>query len=204
MLSVNYRGGVGYGRDFRSAPNRGRSGGSEYQDVVAGGRFLQTLPEVDSTRIGLWGGSYGGYLTAHGMVKNPELFKAGVDLHGVHDWSTRFDERPEPGTREDSLYQVALASSPVCCVQDVRGPILFIHGDDDRNVDYDETIQLVQLMRRERKPFELIVYPDEVHDFLRWGNWMRTFRAAAEFFDRTLMRGQQVTRSSSPDPGSEP
>lgn len=193
VLSVNYRGGVGYGREFRMAPDRGRSGGSEYQDVVAGGRFLQTLPEVDSTRIGLWGGSYGGYLTAHGMVKNPELFKAGVDLHGVHDWSTRWDERPDPGTREDSLYRVALASSPVCCVANLRGPILFIHGDDDRNVDYDETIQLVQLMRRERKPFELIVYPDEVHDFLRWGNWMRTFRASAEFFDRILMRGQQVS-----------
>jgi dipeptidyl aminopeptidase/acylaminoacyl peptidase len=193
VLSVNYRGGVGYGREFRTAPGRGRAGGSEYQDVVAAGRYLQSLPQVDSTRIGLWGGSYGGYLTAHGMVKNPELFKAGVDLHGVHDWNASVEDRPEPGTRADSLYRVAHEAAPVCCVASMRGPMLLIHGDDDRNVDYAQTIDFVQLMRRERKPFELIVYPDEVHDFLRYGNWMRTFHAAADFFDRTLMRGQAVS-----------
>ena len=194
VLSVNYRGGVGYGREFRTAPNRGRSGASEYQDVVAGGQFLQSLAEVDGSRIGLWGGSYGGFLTAHGMVKHPGLFKAGVDLHGVHDWSTRLgDERPEPGTREDSLWTVARASSPACCVEDLRGPILFVHGDDDRNVAYAETVDFVQMLRRAGKPYELLVYPDEVHDFLRFGNWMRTYRAAVDFFDRTLMRARAVS-----------
>ncbi|HUF26517.1 MAG TPA: prolyl oligopeptidase family serine peptidase [Gemmatimonadaceae bacterium] len=196
VLSVNYRGGVGYGREFREAPRRGRSGASEYQDVVGGARLLQTLAEVDSTRIGLWGGSYGGFLTAYGMVKHPELFKSGVDLHGVHDWNARLlagGPPPAPGTREDSLYQVGLTSSPVCCVQDLRGPLLLIHGDDDRNVAYSETVNLVTLLRRENKPFELLVFPDEVHDFLRHGNWVRTYAATVDFFDRTLMRGQAVS-----------
>lgn len=187
VLSVNYRGGVGYGRDFRTAPNRGRAGASEYQDIVAAGRYLQGLPQVDSTRIGLWGGSYGGFLTAHGMVKNPGMFKVGVDLHGVHDWNYRLDERPLPGTREDSLYRLAFESSPVCCVENMRGPMLLIHGDDDRNVGFIATIDFVQRMRRAGKSYELIVYPDEVHDFLRYGNWLRSFRAAGEYFDRHLM-----------------
>ncbi len=66
----------------------GPTGASEYQDVVAGAKFLQGVKGVDPARIGIWGGSYGGYLTAMGLARNPEIFKAGVDLHGVHDWSS--------------------------------------------------------------------------------------------------------------------
>ncbi|HEU4629378.1 MAG TPA: prolyl oligopeptidase family serine peptidase, partial [Gemmatimonadaceae bacterium] len=138
VLAVNYRLGVGYGRAFREAPRGGRQGASEYQDIVAAGNYLRSLPAVDPERIGLWGGSYGGFLTAMGMAKNPELFRAGVDLHGVHDWNARFSSFA-PATvagraEADSILAVGRASSPVCCVSSIRGPILFIHGDDDRNV----------------------------------------------------------------------
>jgi dipeptidyl aminopeptidase/acylaminoacyl peptidase len=194
VLSVNYRLGVGYGRAFREAERGGRRGASEYQDIVAGGRYLQRLPYVDSTRIGLWGGSYGGYLTAYGMAKNPELFKVGVDLHGVHDWNARFSNfapAATAGSREaDSVLAIGRASSPICCVSTIAGPILFIHGDDDRNVSFSETVNFIQLLRAEKKPHEVLVLPDEVHDFLRHTNWLTAYRASAEFFDRHLMRAR--------------
>ena len=88
VLSVNYRLGIMYGRKFREPPHSVWRGASEYQDVVAGAKFLQTLDNVDPQRIGLWGGSYGGFLTAMGLARNSDIFKAGVDFHGVHDWAT--------------------------------------------------------------------------------------------------------------------
>src|SRR5258707_9307375 len=87
VLSVNYRLGIMYGRAFREAPRSGWRGSAEYGDVVAGARFLQSLPQVDPRRIGLWGGSYGGLLTAPRPARNAGLFAAGGDFHGVHDWA---------------------------------------------------------------------------------------------------------------------
>lgn len=77
-------------------------------------------------------------------------------------------------------------------MENIRGPILFIHGDDDRNVAYSETVDLVQMMRKANKRFELLVFPDEVHDFLRYASWVAAYRASADFFDRTLKRGDGV------------
>src|ERR1700739_4090609 len=97
VLSVNYRSGIGYGRGFREAPGRAGRGASEYQDVVAGAKYLQSRADVNPTHIGLWGGSYGGYLTALGLARNSDLFAAGVDFHGVHDWSvllSRWEHHP--------------------------------------------------------------------------------------------------------------
>ena len=87
VLSVNYRSGTGYGMGFREALNYGASGASEFGDVLGAGRFLADLPGVDQDRVGLWGGSYGGYLTALGLSRASDLFAAGVDIHGVHDWN---------------------------------------------------------------------------------------------------------------------
>ena len=87
VLAVNYRSGIGYGLNFREAINYGASGASEFNDVLGAGLYLRTRPDVDPKRIGLWGGSYGGYLTALGLARASDLFAAGVDFHGVHDWS---------------------------------------------------------------------------------------------------------------------
>ncbi|MFQ5446772.1 MAG: alpha/beta hydrolase family protein [Saprospiraceae bacterium] len=86
-MSVNYRSGIGYGLDFREALNYGANGASEFNDVMGAGLYLRSRPDVAPDRIGLWGGSYGGYLTALGLAKASDLFAAGVDLHGVHDWN---------------------------------------------------------------------------------------------------------------------
>jgi dipeptidyl aminopeptidase/acylaminoacyl peptidase len=191
VLSVNYRGGIGYGREFREPAKLGARGAIEYEDIVAGAKYLQSRPEVDAEKIGLWGGSYGGYLTALAMGRNPEIFKAGVDLHGVHDWFAHYRQmgRPvnvPPGAAGDSVTRLARESSPVCCVQNIRGPMLLVHGDDDRNVPFEQTTSFVELLRRHDKPFELLVLPDEIHGFLRHASWVRVFEASSDFFDRKL------------------
>ena len=186
VLAVNYRDGIGYGKNFRLAKNQGPRGASEYQDVVAAGKYLQTLPEVESTKIGLWGGSYGGYLTAMGLSRNPELFKAGVDLHGVHDWSfDAHDATNSWGLRKEEA-DLALKSSPVSDLSKWKAPILFVHGDDDRNVVFQQTTDLVEKLREKNIPVELLVLPDEVHGFLRYESWSKVFTAAKDFFDRKL------------------
>ena len=189
VLSVNFRSGIGYGQAFRRAENQGPRGASEYQDVVAGGRFLAARDDVDAARIGLWGGSYGGLLTAQGLARDSDLFAAGVDLHGVHDWSFRATDFPLPGGGwglGEADLELARSSSPVAAVDTWRSPVLFVHGDDDRNVLFQQTTDLVQRLRARDVTVEMLVLPDEVHGFLRFRSWMRTFEAAFAFFERHL------------------
>lgn len=183
VMSVNFRSGIGYGRAFREAENRGANGASEYQDIVAAAKYLQQRPEVDSTRMGLWGGSYGGYLTAMGLARNSDIFSAGVDLHGVHDWSQRGGLG---GGLSAERARVARESSPVASVEKWRSPVLLVHGDDDRNVDFNQTVDLVARLRRQGVEFEELVYPDDVHEFLLYRRWMEILSRAADFFERHL------------------
>jgi dipeptidyl aminopeptidase/acylaminoacyl peptidase len=185
VLSVNYRSGVGYGRAFREAKHRGPRGASEYQDIVAAGRYLKSRSDVDGKRIGLWGGSYGGYLTAMGLARDSDLFAAGVDLHGVHDWTARVGRTPW-ATGSSELIKLGKESSPISSVDKWKSPVLLIHGDDDRNVAFNQTVELVRKLRERGVSFEELVFPDEVHDFLRHDTWLRAYRAASEFFDRVL------------------
>lgn len=189
VLAVNYRLGIGYGRAFREAPKGGARGASEYQDIVAAAKYLQGRPDVNPNKIGLWGGSYGGYLTALGLARDSALFAAGVDLHGVHDWSAYL--RTNAGffapAKNEEARQSAFNSSPVAGVDFWTSPVLFIHGDDDRNVDFSQTTDMVQRLRKLGKAhIELIVLPDEIHDFLLHKNWLRVYHAAVDFFDRMM------------------
>ena len=190
VLSVNYRSGIGYGMEFREAMNYGATGATEYNDVNGAGGYLRGRADVDGARIGLWGGSYGGYLTAMGLAKSSDLFAAGVDLHGVHDWNSgiqNFDpsynplEKPEAG-------RLAFESSPLRWVDTWKSPVLLIHGDDDRNVNFNESVRLIAALRKRGLEPEQLVLPDEVHDFLTWSNWTRVYHATAEFFGRKLGR----------------
>jgi dipeptidyl-peptidase 4 len=181
VLSVNFRGGIGYGREFRLAPQMGRQGNSEYQDIRAAGEYLRDRPDVDASRIGLWGLSYGGILTAQGLARDSDLFAAGADIAGVHLWGNSLDP-------EATSYR----SSPVAHIEEWTSPVLLVHGDDDRNVAFSQTVGLVQLLRAHQVPYELVVFPDEVHSFLVHDRWVRTFEAMDDFFDRRLLGGAGV------------
>lgn len=186
VLSVNYRLGIGYGRAFRMAQNGGGRGASEYRDIVAGANYLRGRAEIDPERIGLWGGSYGGFLTALGLARNSDLFAAGVDLHGVHDWSARFSGATWVDYNDREAIRIARESSPISAVEKWRSPVLLIHGDDDRNVAFSQTVDLVRRLREAGVTHEVIVYPDEVHDFLLHRHWLEIYRASADFLARYL------------------
>jgi dipeptidyl aminopeptidase/acylaminoacyl peptidase len=191
VLSVNYRLSIMYGRAFREPAHAGPLGASEYQDIVAGAKYLQSLPYVDPQKIGLWGGSYGGYLTAMGLARNSDIFKAGVDYAGVHNWTALFSRREGAGASE-KIRKIAYESSPVASIDKWTSPVLLMQADDDRNVPFAQTVNLVPLLRAHHVPYELIVFPDEVHDSLLWHTWVRMFQATGEFFERTLVKGETI------------
>jgi dipeptidyl aminopeptidase/acylaminoacyl peptidase len=188
VLSVNYRSGTGYGLNFREALNFGNAGGSEYNDVMGAGLYMAARADVDPKRIGAWGGSYGGYLTALALARASSIFAAGVDMHGVHDWSIRTD-RSLTALNADELREIertALQSSPLGDVKDWRSPVLLIHGDDDRNVAFNQTVRLVEALRARGVEFEQLIFPGEVHEFLLEESWIKAYRAAADFLTRKL------------------
>ena len=182
VLSVNYRTGIMYGRHFREPKDGGPRGGAEYKDIVAAGKYLQSLPSVDAKRIGLWGGSYGGYLTAMGLAHDSDMFAAGVDLHGVHDWSAFKEELPADAPDHDAAVKLAFRSSPNAAIATWKSPVLLIQGDDDRNVEFSQTVDLLQRLRTQKVHVEQLIFPDEVHGFLLWKSWIRAYGATEEFF----------------------
>ena len=186
VLAVNYRSGIGYGLNFREALNYGAAGASEFNDVEGAGLYLRSRSDVDPARIGLWGGSYGGYLTALGLARASDLYAAGVDMHGVHDWNTEiptFAASYKPGERTD-FARLAWESSPLSSISTWRSPVLLIQGDDDRNVPFAETVDLAEALRKQGVPFEQLVFPDEIHDFLMHRTWLAAYHASSEFFDK--------------------
>jgi dipeptidyl aminopeptidase/acylaminoacyl peptidase len=190
VLSVNYRSGIGYGMEFREALNYGATGGSEFNDVMGAGVYMRNRADVDPQRIGLWGGSYGGYLTAMGLARASDLFAAGVDMHGVHDWNIvirNFVPAYDPQAKPDAA-RLAFESSPLASMKTWRSPVLLIHGDDDRNVPFSETVHLVEALRNQGVEFEQLIFPDEIHDFLKHEDWLRAYRASADFLDRHLKK----------------
>jgi len=192
VLSVNFRSGTGYGLEFREALDYGATGASEFHDVMGAGLYLKARPDVDPERIGLWGGSYGGYLTAQGLARASDLWAAGVDIHGVHDWNVGIATfRPDYNPLEDpERTRVAFQASPMAMVDRWRSPVLVIHGDDDRNVRFVETVTLVEALRERDVHVEQLVFPDEVHSFLLHRNWIRTLEATADFFHRMMGGGR--------------
>jgi dipeptidyl aminopeptidase/acylaminoacyl peptidase len=203
VLSVNYRLGIGYGREWQNPPKGGARGAEEYTDVIAGGRYLQTRADVDPQRIGIWGGSYGGYLVALALGRNSDVFKVGVDFHGVHARVPMPAENLQIAATVgdgivrqdlDQTMETAFNSSPIKWVAGWRSPVLLIHGDDDRNVRVEQTVDLAQRLRKQGVAFEEMIIPDEIHDFLLHRNWLRADSATADFLDKTLKPKKAAVR----------
>jgi dipeptidyl aminopeptidase/acylaminoacyl peptidase len=190
VLSVNYRGGIGYGLNFRVPQGFGPAGSTEMNDIEGAGLYLRNRADVDSKRIGVWGGSYGGLMTALALARNSDIFLAGVDYAGVHDWSALLPFLKAPGASPEAA-RLAWESSPLSSMKTWRSPVLVVQGDDDRNVEFSQSVQLIEALRKQGVEFEQIVIPDEVHGLILYRNLLAFFGATDDFFDRHIIHGQE-------------
>jgi len=188
VLALNYRRGIGYGLEFREVINYGATGAIELNDSKAAARYLGSRSDVDSKRIGVWGGSYGGFMTALSLARASNLYAAGVDLHGVHDFNVQIQFSVpfyNPFARPDAA-RLAWESSPLSSVKDWRSPVLLVMGDDDRQVPFSEMVTLAEALRKQGVDYEQLIIPDEIHGFLLHRSWVAVYSAVADFFDRHL------------------
>ena len=182
VLSVNYRSGVGYGLNFREALNYGANGASEVNDAIGAGLYLRSRSDVDTKHIAAWGGSYGGFLTAFCLAKASDIFSCGVDQHGVHNWNTELSTwRAYDSVTAGTFAHTAYLSSPIAYIDGWHSPVLLIHGDDDRNVPFAQTMTLAAELGKRKVPFKELILPDEIHDFLMYKTWLKVYHAAYDF-----------------------
>jgi dipeptidyl aminopeptidase/acylaminoacyl peptidase len=191
VLSVNYRLGIGYGYEFHQAQKGGASGGAEYQDIQAAGKWLQQQSFVDANKIGIYGGSYGGYLTAMALSRDSKLFAAGVDIHGVHDWGTQAalttaGEKYEKAPDYELALKTAWNSSPVSSIKTWKSPVFIIHADDDRNVRFNQSVDLINRLEKQGVPYETLMIVDDTHHWMNWNNAVKVYGSVAEYFSRKL------------------
>jgi dipeptidyl aminopeptidase/acylaminoacyl peptidase len=199
ILTPDYRGSSGYSRDWAVGASRDLGGG-ETQDVNAGADYLRTLSYVDPDRIGIWGLSYGGFMTLQSILVDPSLFRCAIDVAGVGDWETwttggmilgRLGETPvtDPG-----LYD---RSAPVKHLDKLATPLLILQGTNDANVPLWESLKVIDTLEKLGKPFDMAIYPGEIHFFRRDYVLRDAWKRSAEFFDRYLMAPDTGSTSSS-------
>jgi dipeptidyl aminopeptidase/acylaminoacyl peptidase len=185
VLSVNYRGGTGYGLEYREADNFGPGGASELNDVLGAITYLRGRQDVDSHRLGIWGPSYGGFMTALGLARASDALAAGVDYSGIHDWSTFLPSVGVPIDGGDAKRR-AMESSPMATIDQWHSPVLLVQADDDRAVPSEQASELIDGLRSHNIDHDVILVPNEIHDMARYSSWMMLFNAANGYFDRKL------------------
>lgn len=182
VLSVNYRNGIGYGYAFDEPNHTYSQGASEYEDILAATKWIRSQTNLNYGKIGVYGGSYGGYLTSLALSRNSDIFKAGVDLHGVH-----FHEPEEAINKYSEAPDLKLAleleqkSFALNYVSQWKPPVLLIHGDDDRNVDFIQSKKLADKLARYHVPFEYLVIPDDSHHWMKYSNQVKIDQATVDF-----------------------
>ena len=189
VLSINYRSGIGYGLDFREALNYGATGASEFRDLKGAALYLRSRCDVEPAHIGIWGGSWGGFLTALALARASDMYAAGVDMSGVHDWNIDHPENfaiSDTAADPNARWRLAWESSPLSSVKTWRSPVLLIQGDDDPEVPFLQTVELASALRQQQVPVQELIFPDEVHGFLLHRSWLAAYTAEAKFFDEYL------------------
>lgn len=191
VLTVNYRLGIGYGYDFQNPASPLAS--TEYYDIKAAGEWLAHQSNVNPKKIGIYGGSYGGYLTALGLGRDSKLFSVGVDIHGVHDWSTNLqDQLYTLGNKKvpDADWSASLVyrSSPISSINSWTSPVLIIHADDDRNVPFQQSIDLINRLQKKKVEVESMVIVDDNHHWMKFENVINVFESTANFLKAHLMK----------------
>jgi dipeptidyl aminopeptidase/acylaminoacyl peptidase len=187
VLDIDYRGSAGYGRDWRTAIYRWM-GGRDLQDQVDGVRYLQKEYNISPDRVGIYGGSYGGFITLMALFTEPKMFGAGAALRSVTDWAhynhgytARILNQPQ----DDSL--AYHRSSPIYFAKGLEDPLLMAHGMVDTNVHFQDIVRLTQrLVELGKTNWELAVYPVENHGFERPSSWADEYRRIYELFQAKL------------------
>ena len=198
ILSPDYRGSSGYSRDWATGVSRDLGGG-ETEDVNAGADYLKTLSYVDPDRIGIWGLSYGGFMTMQSILNDPKLFRCAIDAAGVGDWETwttggmilgRLGETP---VTDPALYD---RSAPVKHLDKLATPLLILQGTNDANVPFWETLKVIDSLEKLGKPFDMAIYPGEIHFFRRAFVLRDAWHRSEDFFDRYLKTPASPTNNT--------
>ncbi len=193
VIAPNFRGSTGYGRDFDRA-NDGDWGGGDLEDCVAAAAELRRLPWIAPDRVGIWGGSYGGYMTLLALGKRPDVFQVGVDLYGSSDEATLWMQSDPPGRRgieeevgvplrDRARFQ---AGAPLRYVSEIKAPLLMLHGEEDRRVTLAQSEAMCGALERLNATFEYHRYPGEPHGFRKIDNWVDVQEKIADFLGRYL------------------
>ena len=187
VLDIDYRGSAGYGRDWRTAIYR-HMGGRDLQDQVDGSRYLQKEFGIDPERVGIYGGSYGGFITLMALFTAPKSFGAGAAIRSVTDWAHynhEYTGRILNLPQDDTV--AYRQSSPIYFAEGLEDPLLMLHGMVDRNVHYQDIVRLEQrLIELHKTGWELASYPVEDHGFVRPDSWQDEYRRIYELFERNL------------------
>ena len=195
VLDADYRASAGYGRDWRTAIYR-HMGGKDLQDVVDGAKYLVSREKVDPRRIGVYGGSYGGFITLMAMFTTPDVFAAGAALRPVTDWAhynhgytSNILNIPQ---KDAEAYR---KSSPIYAAEGLKGALLICHGMVDTNVHFQDSVRLVQrLIELRKENWELAVYPVENHGFTEETSWADEYKRILKLFEENLRaRGAKAT-----------
>lgn len=201
VFAANNRGSIGYGKTFYHMDDKAH-GESDLRDIVEAGNWLAEQDWVDGERVGVIGGSYGGYMTVAALAFHPDAFDVGIDIFGVTNWvrtlksippwwesfrASLYDEMGDPATDEERLHRI----SPLFHAENITKPLLVVQGANDPRVLQVESDEMVEAVRKNGVPVEYLIFPDEGHGFLRRDNRIAASGAYVKFLD-TYLKGKQV------------